>query len=133
MLFWGVTLTFHKFVIYHSSQIRSKTFNRIKENIFIDKVEHIGTVLSELDIYEPYSITGVIMGIENKLHTRTFSHGITNITVKHQRYFIRVLGFCESLILVYNYIMRGNIPSIVFVFRVGKGDDNTIIQVKQAL
>ena len=74
MLFWGVTLTFHKFVIYHSSQIRNKTFYRIKENIFIDKVEHIGTVLSELDIYKPYSITGVIMGIENKLHTRIFSY-----------------------------------------------------------
>ena len=97
---WGVTLTFDTFVIYHPSQIRSETLYRIKENLFLDKMKHIGNVLSELYLYKPYRITDVMMGIENKSYTRTFSYGRTKITVKHQKYFIHVLGFFEFPILV---------------------------------
>ena len=73
------------------------------------------------------------MGIENKSHNITFSYRSTNITVKHQKDFIHVLGFYEFLIIVYNYIIDGIIPRIFFVFKVDKGDDDTSVQVKQAL
>ena len=78
-------------------------------------------------------ITDAMVGIGNNSHTRIFSYGITKITVKHWKYFIHVLGFSEFPILFYNYIMGVNIPSIIFVFKVDKGDDDTIFQVKQAL
>ena len=96
-------------------------------------MKHIGNVLSELYLYKPYSITYEMMGIGNKLHTKMFSYGSTNITVKHRKYFIHVLGFSEFPILVYNYIIGKDIPRIVFVFKVDKGDDETSVQVKQAL
>ena len=43
------------------------------------------------------------------------------------------LGFYEFPIIFYNYIIGGNITSIVFVFKVDKGNDDTSFQVKQAL
>ena len=73
------------------------------------------------------------MGIENKLHTRIFSYRSTKITVKHRKDFIHILGFSEFPILFYNYIIGGNIPIIFFVLKVGKGDDDTSVKVKQAL
>ena len=130
---WGVTLTFHTFVIYHSSQIRSETISRIKENLFLEKMKHIGNVLSELDLYKTYRITDATMGIKNKLHTGKVLYRITKITVKHRKYFIHVIGFYEFPILVYNYIIGGNIPSTVFVFKADKGDADTSVQVKQEL
>ena len=73
--------------------------------------------LSELYLYKPYRTTYTTMGIEHKSRTRTFSYGITKITVKHQKHFIHVLGVSEFPILVYNYILGGNIPSILFFFQ----------------
>ena len=74
-----------------------------------------------------------MISIKNKSRTKTFSYGSTKITIKHQKYFIHVLEFSEFPILVYNYIIVGNIPRIVFVFKVDKGDDDTSVQVKKAL
>ena len=96
-------------------------------------MKHIGNVLSEFDLYNTYMITYAIMGIGNKLHTRTFFYRSTKITVKHWKYFIYVLVFSEFPILVYNYIIGGNIPSTVFVFKADKGDADTSVQVKQEL
>ena len=73
------------------------------------------------------------MVIENNSHTRKFSYGSTKITIKYRKDFIHVFGFSEFPNIVYNYIISGNIPSNLFVFNVDKGDDNTIVQVKQAL
>ena len=70
-----------------------------------------------------------MMGINNHSHTQTISYGNTWITINHQKYFINVLKFSEFLIVVYNYIIGGNIPTIVYMFKVNKGDDNTSIQV----
>ena len=41
--------------------------------------------------------------------------------------------FSELPIIFYNYIIGANIPRIVFVFKVDKGNDDTSVQVKQAL
>ena len=96
-------------------------------------MRRISNVLYELYLYKPYRITYAIMGIENKLHTRTFPYEITKITVKNRKYFIHVLWFSELPIIFYNYIIGANIPRIVFVFKVDKGNDDTSVQVKQAL
>ena len=84
---------------------------------FLDKIKHTGNFLSELDLYKTYRITDASMGIGNKSHTRLFSYGFNKITVNHRKDFIHVLGFSEFPILVYNYIIGGNIPSIVFFSR----------------
>ena len=89
--------------------------------------------MSELYLYKPYRITDATISIKNKSHTKTFYYGSTKITVKHWKYFIHVHGFSEFPILVYNFIIGGNIPSIVFVFKVDKRNYNTSVQVKQAL
>ena len=110
-----------------------KQFPESKKNIFLDKIKHISNVLYALDLYKTYMITDAIMVIENKPHNRTFYYGRTKITVKHQKYFIHIIVFSEFPILVYIYIINGNIPRIVFVFKVDKGNDDTSVQLKQAL
>ena len=63
--------TYLLFITHHILGV--KHFPESKKNIFLDKIKHIGNVLSGLYFYKPYMITDGMMGIENKLHTRTFS------------------------------------------------------------
>ena len=119
------------FITHH--KLRVTHFPELKKNIFSDKMKHIGNVLSELDLYMPYMITDAMMSIAIKSHNITLSYGIIKITVEHWKDFIHVLGFSEFQILLYNYIIGANISSIVFVFKVDNGNDNTNVQAKQAL
>ena len=90
-------------------------------------------MLSHLGLYTPLRVTNEHMGISNVASTRTVTYGSCRANRRHRNEFMHVLGYKDFPIVVYNYIIGGNMPQVVYVFKVSNEDDETSVSVKNAI
>ena len=90
-------------------------------------------MLLELELYVPLRITDEYMGIKNKPETRSITYGSTKATIKQRQEFSSILSFFDLPIVVYTYKAGGNIPTIIYAFKISPDDDIKASQVVDAI
>jgi len=73
------------------------------------------------------------MGIENKPETRTITYGSTKATIKHRQEFVSILSFVDLPIVLYSYKAGGEIPTVIYAFKVSPDDDIKTSSVVDAI